>query len=135
MLSNIYLHTSNPFNIRFSKRNQWKGQVGSYKGFCIFESDKYAIRAFLILCHVYKVKYKVHTINEFIARFAPPSENNTERYVLQVTSYLRSYRHFSDILYDDINYMYDLAYIIAKIETGKELEIFDFANIYKTIKI
>lgn len=140
MLSNIYLHTSNPFNIRYNKRNQWKGQVGNYRGFCIFSNDKFAIRAFLILCHVYRVKYKIKTIAQFITRYAPPRENNTQSYIRAVSDYV----HGSDvvsvdgsdyILYHSPIYMYSFVQIIARYETGKEISFADFISIYKTINI
>lgn len=139
MLSNIYLHTSNPFNIRYNKRNQWKGQVGNYRGFCIFSEDKYAIRAFLILCHVYRVKYNIKTISQFINRYAPPRENNTQSYISAVSHYVRrvidSVVDTDTIMYSDTSYMYAFTRIIALYETGKELSFSDFNNIYQTINI
>lgn len=136
MLSNIYLHTSNPFNIRYNKRNQWKGQVGNYRGFCIFSEDKYAIRAFLILCHVYRVKYNIQTISQFITRYAPPRENNTQRYIITVSDYIRNRVYDSDIIdYNSSVFMYAFTRIIAQYETGKEISFKDFISIYKTINI
>ena len=74
---------NNPFNIRYNPRNMWlgldKNQV--YRGFCNFVDIKYGIRA---ACYLLMVSYRkkgVLTISEIISRFAPSSENDTDRYI------------------------------------------------------
>lgn len=44
-MSKIYEVTQNLLNIRYNESNKWKGQTGSYKGFCVFENTDYSIRA------------------------------------------------------------------------------------------
>ena len=72
---------NNPFNIRYSKGNNWIGQIGNNRGFCVFESVNYAIRAAAILIMRSYRKKDVLTISEIINRYAPSSENNTSAYV------------------------------------------------------
>ena len=43
-MSKIYEVTQNVLNIRYNESNKWKGQTGSYKGFCVFENTDYYIR-------------------------------------------------------------------------------------------
>lgn len=76
----LQTRTKNPMNIRFSPKNNWVGQVGEFKGFCIFKSESYCFRAAYILITNY-IKQGYNTIESIINRYAPPCENNTENYI------------------------------------------------------
>lgn len=82
---------NNPCNIRYSKLNTWKGQLGQSKGFCKFSSMDYGVRAVLAILRSYRFHYGLDTIRKIITRFAPPSENDTESYISFVVSACRSY--------------------------------------------
>lgn len=70
----------NPLNIRYNPQNQWRGQTGQNKGFCTFKSESYGIRAaYRIICNY--IRNGFDTIEAIISRWAPPSENNTEKYI------------------------------------------------------
>lgn len=72
--------TKNPLNIRFAATNNWFGQIGAYKGFCVFKSESYGFRAgFKILTRY--IANGFNTLEKIIGRFAPPCENNTEQYI------------------------------------------------------
>lgn len=76
--------THNPLNIRYARHNQWLGQCGEYRGFCVFLNDAYGFRAaFINLCSYLKQGHD--TIEEIINRWAPPHENKTEAYINFVT--------------------------------------------------
>lgn len=75
----------NPLNIRWSASNNWVGQRGSYKGFCVFNSTKFGYRAALILLRNY-VRSGCDTIKDIIARWAPETENDVNAYVKSVCS-------------------------------------------------
>lgn len=70
----------NPLNIRYSDRNRWLGQVGEYRGFCVFSNVAYGFRAAFVLLSNY-IKQDTRTIEDIIKRWAPPSENDTEKYI------------------------------------------------------
>ena len=72
---------NNPLNIRSSILNKWKGQIGSRKGFVEFSSLIYGVRAAcIIIMRSYRKKgYK--TVRSIIGHGAPPSENDTDRYI------------------------------------------------------
>lgn len=74
---------NNPFNIRYNRFNHWQGQFGSVNGFVRFKSLSYGVRAFAILFRTYINKYHV-TVKQFVYRYAPATENNTEAYVRTV---------------------------------------------------
>lgn len=71
---------SNPLNIRYNERNRWLGQVGEYRGFCVFSNVAYGFRAAFVLLSNY-IKQDTRTIEDIIRRWAPPSENDTEKYI------------------------------------------------------
>lgn len=55
-----------------------------YRGFCNFVDIKYGIRA---ACYLLMVSYRkkgVLTISEIISRFAPSTENDTDKYIQYV---------------------------------------------------
>ena len=71
---------NNIFNIRAGKA-QWLGMTGTRRGFVEFDTQEHGIRAWLVLMRNYRQKYGCRTIRQIVTRFAPPSENNTERYI------------------------------------------------------
>lgn len=79
------MKTCNPLNIRYNPQNNWIGQIGEHKGFCVFDSNHYGIRAAHKLLGTYWNKYGCRTIREFICRWAPPTENPTDSYIKYVT--------------------------------------------------
>ena len=94
---------NNPLNIRRVSGQRWQGEVLPQRGnrllgaerlgsasdggqggegaFCRFESLEYGLRAAFVLLRTYSIKYKANCIQDIIRRWAPPSENDTERYI------------------------------------------------------
>jgi hypothetical protein len=73
------LRNNNPANLRDSGI-QWKGRVGSNEGFVVFDSIETGVRAYGIDLRS-KINRGLNTINKIIPVYAPPSENNTQRYI------------------------------------------------------
>lgn len=108
----------NIFNIRYNSHIKWKGQTGSFRGFCNFESVDYAVRACAIMLLQSYRQRGCFTVRSIITRFAPPFENDTEKYI----SFVCGFCHFSDD--NDLNYIdlyYPLIVAIAKYETGTNI--------------
>lgn len=78
---------NNPFNIRFSIRNNWLGQIGNVNGFCKFSLPYYGVRAFGILYRTY-IRTGRNTISRFLRSYAPSVENNTGAYIKFVCNYM-----------------------------------------------
>lgn len=81
---------NNPGNIVFSKKNFWIGQLGSYKGYCVFDSEYNGFRALVKLLVGY-INKGYRSIDDIIYRFCPPGHggNNPEfytSYVLEAVS-------------------------------------------------
>ncbi len=76
------IRNNNPLNLRLCKRNAWLGQVGSDEdGFCRFSSPVFGFRAAFITLQTYRRKHGCHALQDYIHRWAPPSENPTEAYI------------------------------------------------------
>lgn len=71
---------NNIFNIRAGQA-QWLGMTGTRRGFVEFKTREYGIRAWLVLMRNYRRLYGCRTIRQIVTRFAPPTENQTERYI------------------------------------------------------
>lgn len=84
---------NNPGNIRKTTID-WKGEVkGDDSDFETFDCVEYGIRAIFKLLYTYHFRRGCHNIREIIYRWAPPSENDSKKYVLSVLYYMS---RFSD---------------------------------------
>ena len=91
-MKTLGIRNNNPLNIRRGK-SVWKGEVrlgtppnGGDRGglFCRFVSIEWGLRAAFVLLRTYSTKYRANCIRDIITRWAPPSENDTERYIRNV---------------------------------------------------
>lgn len=83
-------YKNNPANIRYNKKNNWLGQIGSDNGFCVFDTIEHGLRALIVLLRNYINVYKLHSVSEIISRYAPACENDTRNYISYVNGFLRS---------------------------------------------
>jgi len=88
---------NNPLNIRKVPGTHWRGEVealpppkgggGSWSGegaavaFVRFQSIEYGLRAAFCILRTYRDKYKLVCIEDIITRWAPPTENDTRKYI------------------------------------------------------
>lgn len=87
-------------NIRYNKFNRWIGLIGENKGFCVFSSPDFGLRALVVLLRGYIVNKHLRSVDKILSRFAPASENNSHLYISHVRVGLR--RHGCDP--DNIDY-------------------------------
>lgn len=85
---------SNPLNIRYSSKNNWKGLIGNQNGFCVFYDDAFCYRAGLYILHSY-FRRGILLLEDIIETWAPPSENDTEAYVSYLCSRFKCSRYAS----------------------------------------
>lgn len=90
-LKNFYaqprgIRNNNPGNIR--KGAKWQGLVMSHEemdtAFAEFRDPTWGVRALATTLITYQDRYNLDTVKDIIARWAPPVENNTDRYVSEV---------------------------------------------------
>lgn len=43
-------------------------------------------RAMFVLLHTYRIRYGCHTLRDMINRYAPPTENDTDKYIVTVAT-------------------------------------------------
>lgn len=100
MRVSLGIQNNNPFNLRYNHINRWKGMTGHNKGFCVFESMDYGIRAGIITFRTYINKYHLTDVESIIMRFAPSSENNTSNYISYVRSNILASGHDPNVIVD-----------------------------------
>lgn len=121
------MRNNNPLNIRFPKGYEFQGTKGKDgQGFCIFNNLFFGLRACFVILRTYARKYQCCTIRSIVSRWAPPTENNTSKYISDVAA-------MSGIDPDEmINYrsqsMRLVVKAMAKIESNWTIEDFE---IYK----
>ena len=108
------------------------GMTGTCKGFVEFETREHGIRAWLVLMRNYRHKYGCRTIRQIVSRFAPPSENNTERYIRYCCQVV-VVGDGTDISQDIMYAMLGVA--MARMETGVALDISEVREVMKKYHI
>ena len=88
------MRNNNPLNIRRVKGQKWKGEApfppplegtGEATGaFVHFSSLTYGLRAAFCILRTYRNKHHAVCIEDIITRWAPPTENDTHKYILDV---------------------------------------------------
>lgn len=82
---------NNPFNIRYMSVNNWYGQaLPPRKGFCQFFEFDFGLRAGFVLLRNY-IRDGLDSVYQIIPKFAPPSENDTNKYIDYVLSQFDSF--------------------------------------------
>ena len=89
IITNLYgaprgIRNNNPGNIVAG--DKWLGRTGTDGKYVKFKSSVYGIRAIGKVINTYEKRYKINTVKGIITRWAPPSENNTQRYIKFVCS-------------------------------------------------
>lgn len=78
----IGLKNNNPGHIRLSPIS-YMGEVvpSGNVAFKQFKSIDWGYRAIFVVLHTYKIRYGLDTLEGMIQRYAPPTENDTRRYI------------------------------------------------------
>lgn len=81
------LSNNNPGNLRSTFGIPWMGQNGSVNDFCTFTDCSYGLRAMAVDLSNKISSDGLNTITEIITKYAPPSENDTQAYIDNVSTY------------------------------------------------
>ena len=75
------IRNKNPGNIKLG--TDWDGLAAEQTDptFCIFDEAVMGIRALMRILLTYRFTHKKTNVDSIISRWAPPSENNTEKYI------------------------------------------------------
>lgn len=77
----------NPGNL-VKSGSTWVGETERQGRYTAFRSAYYGLRALCIVILRYEQRHHIDTLEEFVYRFAPPSENNTDNYINFLSSEL-----------------------------------------------
>lgn len=130
-----FVSMNNPFNIKYNPDNRWLGEVPSNTPFCSFKTLKHGYRAFAILMHTYIDKHNIHTVHDFLHRYAPPSDNNnTAAYISFVCGKLGVKPQDNIFPTSDFNaYTVSFASCVAFYESKHQLFNYMFFHIYHSL--
>lgn len=122
------LRNNNPGNIRLG-RTAWIGEVrpSQDKEFCQFSSMAYGYRALMKLLQNYRRKHGCQTIADMIRRWAPPSENNTSGYIVDVCKDMQVPTTYEPDI-ENRETLCALAAAISRHENGIEANIDDVSS-------
>lgn len=135
MRDSLGKRNNNPFNIRYNNLNKWQGLTGQNKGFCVFSSMEFGLRAGIILLKNYVQKEKLHTLEDIIGRFAPASENNTRGYISFVRSHILSFGCDADYIeYNRRNFLL-MCEAIVMFESWYWISEFELLSVINKFKI
>lgn len=81
------IRRNNPGNVEYNGI-RWTG-LDEHDGhrFCRFISPEYGIRCMFIILRTYQKKYGLVTLERMIPKYAPCTENHTENYISNVSSW------------------------------------------------
>lgn len=84
------IRNNNPLNIAKTD-DRWQGQIHKNVDprFCEFSEMKYGYRAAAIILKKYIKAYGYNTVRKIIVHWAPPFENNTEKYIDAVCRFMQ----------------------------------------------
>lgn len=123
---------NNPFNIKTSNANNWKGKTTALGDrFESFDTLTHGIRAGIKTLQTYFDKHNIKTIDGIINRFAPPVENDTPNYINFVVSELKVPANVD--LVPSKETLFQLSKAIVKMENGFNLSQKQFDEAYNLI--
>jgi len=115
------LRNNNPLNIRHNK-DVFQGEVtGTDKAFKTFSTMPYGYRAAFVTLATYNSR-GWNTIEKIISRWAPPCENDTERYIANVEKWSGIPRNKLLTLADGADYIMIVS-AMSFMENGRNADI------------
>lgn len=119
MATPLTIRANNPGALRPSKA-PWVGQTGTTRGavgyFVVFESPVYGVRAYFKNART-QIKNGFDTVESFITRYAPQTENDTNFYIGEVAKSLGA--RDTALNFQDKEQMIALAKVIFAVESGR----------------
>lgn len=111
------MRNNNPGDLR-DEGISWQGMTGTNEGFCVFSDSVYGLRA-LALDLTNKINNDgLNTITLIINKYAPPSENDTQTYIDNVSA--QTGFEADDTLTADGNTIFQLVRAICTQEVGAQ---------------
>lgn len=121
------IRNCNPGNIRHNTANKWLGMRPQQTDpeFVQFVKMTYGYRALMRLLQNYRLRHGCRTVSDFIMRWAPASENNTQAYIRTVCNDTG----FTPDYVPDIHRRHDMVQLAAAISHVENGEPADYAEV------
>lgn len=116
------LRNNNPGNIRHNGVS-YEGEItpSKDKAFKQFKSMAHGYRAMFVVLHTYARKYSINTIATMIARYAPATENHTQKYIDAVSDW-SGVPATSHLATTNADVMIPIVAAMSKVENGVPAE-------------
>lgn len=126
------MRNNNPLNIR--KGENWQGlrETQTDSAFCQFVSMEYGLRAAFVTIRTYMNKYALGNVASIVRRWAPPSENNTDKYVEAVCKDAQI-APFHALKFSNKEQMVDVVAAMVKVECGCTIEKETITKAYEMV--
>lgn len=112
------LKNRNLLNIRYSEKNPWKGQIGSNKGFAVFEKYCFGYRAAYKILLKYRKRH-LRTIQEIVYTWCP--DDTAAAYVTYICDKLKCSADFQPTtLYDYTILLHYMSYFESGYSAGTD---------------
>lgn len=85
------IRNNNPGNIRVNPNIRWQGEMPSDGPYCVYGTPLAGLRALAKTLWTYQNVHGCRTIGDFVSRFAPANENETQAYIDDVCTRLTNY--------------------------------------------
>jgi hypothetical protein len=113
------LRNNNPGNIEIG--DDWEGMTGHDARFVQFREMEWGVRAFGTILKNYKILHGIQTLEGTITRWAPPKENDTEKYIKLVSKWSGIPRD-QEIDLADPQIAYKLIKAMTRMENGQTID-------------
>lgn len=93
------IRNNNPGNIRVNPNIRWNGEVPSDGPYCIYATPVAGLRALAKTLWTYQNAHGCRTVGDFVKKWAPENENNTQAYITDVVLRLNNilYTHIASV--------------------------------------
>ena len=123
------LRNNNPLNIRIGSTWIGEREHPTDNEFEQFVSLAYGVRAAFIILRRYIRRYKLNTVRLIVERWAPRTENETEKYI-QFVCKDAELMPCTTIQYEDEETMCKLVGAMAFVECGQRIEVSEIIKGY-----
>lgn len=123
------IRNNNPLNIKIG--NDWQGERPNTDGvFEEFETMQYGLRAAFIILRKYINKYGRNTISKIVHSWSPDGDSKECAYMQSVSKWT-GIRLYDEIQFDDKSLMCLLVQGMARVETGRVIDLNIISEAYE----
>lgn len=126
------MRNNNPLNIRYDKRNRWLGRSATKKdkAFEEFLNPIFGFRAAFLILHKYITLYKLNTIFQICARWAPVGDGNDVLKYADTVSARTGIDKNLAISFADYKTLISIVEAMSYVECGQEFPKFQIVQGY-----